>query len=116
MFTPNTTCQWLKKTSRRTLTGKDQYEPARPVPCGIVRLDANVAPTTVRSDSSASRGAATQTVAAAKLLFPPRFAISNGDVLIVRGVKIEVVGVQPRLDVIGKLDHNEVTGEIKADV
>lgn len=116
MFVPNTSCQWLKKAPVRSLTGKETFASPRPLPCSIVRLDLSRVPTTVRADSSASRGAAEQMTAAAVILVPPHTKISHGDVLRIQGVAIEVSGMQPRLDVSGQRDHIELTGDIRAEI
>jgi hypothetical protein len=116
MFTPNATAVWLKKAPRRTLTGGEIFEAPRPIAIGIVELADAAAPTTVRADSSASRGAADQRISDAKILIPPAFAISIGDVLKVDGINLEIASVQPRRSVFGKLDHREVLCNARPDL
>jgi hypothetical protein len=103
MFTPNATAVWLKKAPRRTLTGGEIFEAPRPIAIGIVELADAAAPTTVR-------------ISDAKILIPPAFAISIGDVLKVDGINLEIASVQPRRSVFGKLDHREVLCNARPDL
>lgn len=115
MFIPNTRAYWLKKADKRTLTGKDSFSAPRLIPLSIVSIKDTSAPTSVRADSSGSRGAAEQHEAAAKVLIPPQFAIQRGDVLRIADMKVQITTIEPRRDIFGKLDHNEVDCEIHAD-
>lgn len=113
MFTPNARAYWQQKSPKRTLTGKETFLPPRVLPISIVTLKDGVMPTSVRADSSASRGSAEQTQAAAVFLSPPQFQIALGDIVKIGSTIIEVTGIQPRNDVFGKLDHFQVAGDIR---
>lgn len=115
MFRPNTKAMLYRKSSVRSVFGKEGYAAPQRIGCSVVRLANDVTPSTVRADSSASRGSADDTVADAKLLVSPKTIIKAGDVLELFGFRIEVNGVQPRINTRGQLDHFEVTGDIKAE-
>lgn len=116
MFNPNNRAFWMKKASKRTITGGESFSARRVLPCSVVFLKDTSASTTVRADSSASRGAAEEHQASAKILVPPQYAIARGDVVEIEGVLIEIVTIQPRRDTFGKIDHQEVDGNIRASV
>lgn len=116
MFIPNTRAYWYKKNARRTITGKETFGAARLIPIGIVHIKDTTVPTTVRADSSASRGAAEEHDASAKILVPPQFPVTRGDVLKVDSSLIEITSIEPRRDVFGHVDHLEVAGDIRASL
>ena len=116
MFTPNATAVWLKKEARRTLTGGEIFEAPRPIALAIVELADSSTRTTVRADSSASRGAADQRVSAAKLLIAPAFEVRIGDVIVIDGISLEITSVHPRRDIFGKLDHREILCDARPDI
>jgi hypothetical protein len=106
MFLPNTT------GSLRRLTGTNRYgEPAfaaaETVECGIVRLVPKDEKTSVRSDSSATRGTAEELVVQAKVLFPVAVAPKRGDFFVYMGVSMRITAAQPRIAVNGRHDHWE---------
>jgi hypothetical protein len=80
--------------------------------CGVVKIQARSDPTTVRADSSASRGYAEEGTVDARLLFPPNVALKKGDRVDVLGMSIRVIEVMPRVNLAGKLDHNQVDGVV----
>ncbi len=65
-------------------------------------------PTSVRSDSSASRGNAQELVMTnAKILFPAHVRIAIGDRFEIQSYDLGLVGREPRISVAGELDHLE---------
>lgn len=108
MFRPNVKC-----TLRPILEGFDVYGSSRlgeaiPIKCAVVKLKDKRQQTTVRADSSGSRGFGEEQVADAKLLFLPSSQVKAGDVIRVHGIDLEVAIVQPRIAISGRLDHYEV--------
>ncbi len=87
-----------------------------PVPerCGVVRLRHERQDTTVRADSSATRGYADEFVSTNLILLQATTQARSGDRLTVAGVKIRIMSLFPRYDVHGVLDHFEVRGELWA--
>ncbi|CAO3459770.1 hypothetical protein [Azospirillum argentinense] len=76
--------------------------------CAVVKFDLAAAKTSVRTDSSASRGTAEEIVPAIRLLFPTLYPIRIGDRVRLFGALVEASSVQPRLAVSGEHDHNQV--------
>lgn len=110
MFKPNLPCTLRRKT------GTDQYgQPTfgAPIPerCSIVRLKTVMDRTTVRADSSATRGHAYEWVSQSRFLLRPSTLAQEGDRLTVNGAAVRIVSMFPRHDVNGRLDHYEVDGE-----
>lgn len=108
MFQPNGSC-----TLRRR-AGRDKYGQAKladPVTIDYAPVDMNmtVEKTSVRSDSSATRGQAEQLVSAnAKVLVPANTVIQSGDKLEIDGANYQVSGIHFRKNVFGSVDHIEL--------
>lgn len=115
MFRSNTTASLLRKAGRN-IHGRESYSAPVSLPCSVVSLAERVVQTSVRADSSGSRGAAEEEVLQAVILIPPTFQVSKGDVIKILGRTIEIEGIEPRNDVFGRLHHQEVRGNIKGDM
>jgi len=115
-FRPNTAGILMRKLPRRDIHGREIFAPGEPVSISIVHLADQVVETSVRADSSATRGAADMNALQAKILIGPLVKISRGDVLVVRGRHIEVESVHDRLDVMGRAHHQEIGGNLKGDI
>lgn len=107
MINPNIPCVVVKES------GTDVY--GRPLAgeriktkCNIVALKGSSVKSSVRADSSASRGRAHELISETVLLFPRYTNISFDDTVEVQGQKLRVMAVHPRYDVSGRLDHLEV--------
>lgn len=108
MLYARTRCKIRKSTGDRDIYGQDIYgEPADAL-CAVVKLDAGALKTSVRTDSSASRGNAEEIAPVARLLFPPVYDVAVGDLVKVMEFVMEVKSVQPRVAVFGVIDHFEV--------
>lgn len=107
MFRPNLTGE-VSTMQGADLYGKRQYTVWRKVRLGIVKLESGSEKTSVRTDSSASRGSAQEIVADARILFPPDVILKAGDRIRVHGVLLTVENVFPRHAVTGRLDHWQV--------
>jgi hypothetical protein len=97
-------------------TGVDRYSQAtlgspRIERCSIVKAIKTSQHTTVRADSSASRGYADEFVMTNKILLLPTTIATIDSKLEVAGVSIRIKSMHPRYDAFGILDHYEVTGE-----
>jgi hypothetical protein len=115
MFIPNQTATLLRKTGRN-IHGRENFAEGVPMPCSIVSLTARTVTTSVRADSTASRAAADEEVLQAKILVPVHVSIKKGDVVLIAGNRVEVSGIHPRFNVLGRHDHNEVLGDSKGDL
>lgn len=77
--------------------------------CAIVKLLTSTDKTSIRTDRSASQGSADEILADARLLFLPQTNIAVDDVVIVRGVKLQVASTLQRFNALTEtLDHIEV--------
>lgn len=75
---------------------------------GVVRFVDGIQPSSVRADSSMSRGKAELDVFDAVFVFPLDAAVKNEDVLVVEGVKLLVTQLHRRFGLRGKPGHLEV--------
>lgn len=80
--------------------------------CAIVKLEVSNVNTTVRADSSASRGHGKEIVADALVLLEKTTVAQIDDMVEIDGGKFRVIAKHPRYSVTGALDHYEVAGAI----
>lgn len=113
MFIPNTTATVYPKTGLN-IYGEPSFGSSYLVECGIVRINTASINTTVRADSSASRGSSDEEVSVAKILF--KKPINRGDKVVIQGMTLLAIKTEPRLAVTGVLDHYEVDFAAWSDV
>jgi hypothetical protein len=111
MFRPNVTGLLHR------LTGTDLYMResfAAPVKCpaAAVNLKVKTDKTSVRADSSASRGQADEVISDARVLIVAYMKPANGDKFEFDGVSYKIVSTHVRRTVAGKVDHYECDLEI----
>lgn len=111
MFRPNLICQIARCVSF-TPSGKRLYGTPTHARCAIVTLQDMTPPTSVRTDSSASKGAARDETINARLLLPASTSVLAGDRISVLNYDLSVQTVFPRHNVFGRLDHYQVDCEI----
>lgn len=104
MFRPNQVAQ-IKRTLGRDFHSRPTFSPAEDIEIAIVKLERSDVVTTVRADSSASRGAAEELITKGKIL--TKHEVSRGDVLIMAGGEYKIVMKHSRFTVTGVLDHLE---------
>lgn len=108
MFIPNNTA-WIHRVSAtRDTRGERTYAKPVRIPCGVVTLNLEIGKTSVRADSSGSRGKAEEQQGTARILFPSYAVIEDLDMVQVAGETLEVIQVMPRWNILGALDHYEV--------
>ena len=95
----------VQRTSGHDIYGKPKRLPPVNTRCAVVKLLTKRAKTTVRADSSGTRGHADETIENAKLLLPPGSLVEIDDRMVVLGVGLRVLSVEPMLTVMGKYDH-----------
>lgn len=88
--------------------GKEVLGNGFPAKCAVVKLNAVSERTSVRTDSSASRGFGREIVADARLLFPTSTRVEIDDKVEIAGIKLTVLSKSPRFDVSGKIDHMQL--------
>lgn len=115
MHRPNLTAILTPYTGVSDVYGKKQYLNPRKIRCSIIRLEQGTEKSSVRADSSGSRGYAREQMTEARLLVPYSEKIKEGDKLEVLGFKLTVQSVWPRITVRGVPDHWQVDCEISKD-
>lgn len=90
------------------LYGQPYWSSPKIISVGVVTLSRGTQKTSVRADSSASRGRADEDVADGVVMVEPNVVIGLSDFLTVEGVEYEVISVFPRRDVMGHHRHTEV--------
>lgn len=102
----------LRIPGARDIYGKATLGAAKPALCSIVRFEIGADKTSVRTDSSASRGNAEEATAAVRLLFPPLYPVTTGTVVEMLGARVEIISVHPRHTVTGEVDHYQVDAQV----
>lgn len=77
--------------------------------CSVVSLTRRSTKTSVRADSSATRGNALELEADGVLLLSPATAAGVDDVATVTGQRVRIVSIAQQFDINGRLDHHEVS-------
>ena len=103
----------VAKSEGFDLYGNPQYGKARKTRCAVLRLRKSVEDTTVRADSSATRGHGQEILSDAWLLVSHREKIGLTDKLQVQGYTLKIVAIRPRYTVFGEHDHNEIEANIE---
>jgi len=107
MFRPNQYCE-VASLGSADVYGKRKYGPWRRVPFAQVKLVESASKTSVRTDSSATRGSANEILADTRFLFLPNVVLKPGDIVRAHGQTFTVVSVFPRVSVTGVHDHWQV--------
>lgn len=81
--------------------------------CAVIKLNKIKAATTVRVDSSGTRGHADEQTLDAKLLIKPNAIIDLDDFISVSGMTMKVSAIRQQFSIGGRLDHIEVVGTIE---
>lgn len=108
MFRPNLKGQLARKTGR-DVHGRATFSPLVDCPFGPINLDVTALKTSVRADTSASRGAAEeQTTPHARILVPKNVVVAIGDHFVYSGIVFEIITRHERYAVTGRFDHIEL--------
>jgi hypothetical protein len=111
MFRPNAIGK-LSVRSGRDFHARETYSEPIDCPFAPVNLDNAAVRTTVRADSSASRGAADERVALeARILIVPYLNPKIGDRFQFEDIVYRIAGVHRRRSVFGGLDHYDCSLE-----
>jgi hypothetical protein len=87
--------------------GQPLFSPERTIKCRVVHYRKNSVKTSVRADSSASRGRGQEQVYDAVVLFDSNSNVEIDDRVVIFGEKMKIEGFEPRFSIHGKLDHIE---------
>lgn len=105
MYLPKNTCVITQTAGKTDVYGKPKPGVSFKERCAIVTIIGKDEKTTVRSDSSASRGNAHEILFDAVILFGPKTKSKLHDIVTINGYKLEIMASQPRYDIDGELDH-----------
>lgn len=108
MFLPNTHADIYRRTAEVNNFGRAVYEPRKSVPVAVINMRVGSQKSSVRADTSASRGQMEQMEGDAAFLLPIYVQVAEGDVFHKDHLWLEVSSVEPRRNLLGQLDHNEV--------
>jgi hypothetical protein len=111
---PGRTPAVLRKNQGTDLYGQPKLGVALRELVAVVKLEFTSQHTTVRADSSASRGFADEFVTQNRFLLARTTKVAIDDQLTVAGVAVRIKTLTPRYDVWGELDHYEARGEVWA--
>ncbi|MFK3740964.1 hypothetical protein [Massilia sp. TN1-12] len=115
MFKPNLRCRIQLSSGENDVYG--QPIPGRFVNerCAVVKLEISNEKTSVRADSSASRGNAIEEEVVSIILLTNKTKAEKDDIIEVSGVKLRIAARHPRFDVTGRLDHYEIRATMWAE-
>lgn len=110
MFIPNNTALIYRRSDTADRRGEYTYAKPVRVPCAVVDLNLEVQKTSVRADSSGSRGKAREETGGGRVLFPRYIKVREGDIIEVDDEVLEATSIFPRRNVLGVIDHIDVQG------
>lgn len=108
MFIPNTFADFYRRSNTADNFGRFTFAPKRSIPCAIIHLNVSAKKSSVRADTSGSRGQAEQMEGDARFLTPVYAPVEEGDVFFKDDLWLEVIEVEPRRNLLGVLDHNQI--------
>lgn len=116
MFRSNRSCRIRRKLNQYDKYGQPLYASPETIKFALVRFDTKVEDTTVRADSSATRGNVKEFHATGRILVEKLSKPGYGDLVAFDGKVFRVKEVEPRYNVLGKLDHYECDLEKSEDL
>lgn len=116
MFIPNATCYIRRKGIGFDKYGQTKHGAKTAIRFALVRYDTKTEDSTVRADSSATRGNIKEFTASGRILVPTSVKPTWGDLLIIYGKVYRVKTLEPRFNVLGALDHYEIDYEKAEDL
>lgn len=109
MFKPNAYCYIIRTSAETDVYGMPLNKTKTKEPCTPLRIDARVDRSSVRADTSASRGNAREYQTVAKFLVPKNTVAGIDDILEWNGDAMRIAGKMPRYNLQGVLDHYELS-------
>ncbi len=103
----------ISTVTAHDIHGRSVFSDPMPCPFAVVHLQKGSQKTSVRADSSASRGSADEIVTIhAKILIPSSMTPKISDHFTFSGKSYRIVSVEDRFSVQGRLDHYECDMQI----
>lgn len=111
MYRPNRTCT-IQKRGGHDQYGQETVGASFTEPCAVVQMRHVSTPTTVRADSSASRGHGEEFITYNTFLLGPKTQAVLNDKVTISGLVLRIIDIHPRYNIAGGLDHYEVQGKV----
>lgn len=108
MFKPNAWCFITRASGETDVYGMPIGSVRIKEPCTPLKIEGKVERSSVRADTSASRGNARELQVLAKFLLPPTTGARIDDLLEWQGDTLRISGKMPRYNLQGALDHYEI--------
>lgn len=112
MFRPNQSCTIVIASGRTDVYGQALASRRVSERCAVVRLVTTNQKSSVRADSSATRGNADELVSDSLILLTKTTQANQDDLIEVAGMTLRILSKHPRFSVTGELDHYEITASI----
>ena len=106
LFNPNNTCVIIKNTGYN-MYGESQRKERITEPCALLNAETAIKKSSVRADSSASRGNAQEMIADYWLILLPTTCAEEDDLVEINGVQAKIFKLVPRFSLYGEHDHTE---------
>ena len=106
LFSPNAICYIIKTVSFNKYGEPERYDRVEEK-CALLEAGITLKKSSVRADSSASRGNAIEKVADYWLILMPDTCAEINDLIEIHGVQVKIVQMTPRYSLRGELDHFE---------
>lgn len=106
LFNPNATCVIVKTVSFNKYGEPERYDRITEK-CAVLRAKRNIKKSSVRADSSASRGNAIENIADYWLILMPDTKAEINDLIEIHDVQVKIIELIPRFGLSGKHDHTE---------
>lgn len=103
---PNITCKHQTQIGY-DIHSQPIYGNVKSLKCLVVRYKSTAQKTTVRADSSASRGRNQEAVYDTIILFEPSSAVKKDDLIEIFGEKLRINSLEYRFKINGEIDHFE---------
>jgi hypothetical protein len=113
MFSPNLPCLVYLSSGTSDIHGQPTPSTTSIAErCAVVKLATVNQKTSIRADSSGSRGNAREIIVDAVILLTPTTKANIDDIIKVNSVGIRITTKQPQFDIQGNIDHYRVEGMI----
>lgn len=109
MYIPNNKCQ-IQYRIKTDGYGQSIKSSSKTEPCCVVRLLTKGARTSPRQTLSATETSATDQMKDLVLLVGPNTIAKVGSIVSVGASRFLITGLHPQYDLLGRLDHYELTG------
>lgn len=106
LFMPNRLCVIIKNTGYNVY-GEPERKERITEKCTLINAGRSMKKSSVRADSSASRGNAQEIVADYWLLLTHNTCAEIDDLIEINGMQLKIYSLIPRYDLRGKHDHTE---------